>query len=341
MTARPNGRTIRGTSGRGRNGGRAEAVRGPARRGVRAGDRRSGRRVHRSRRRAGSSGLDVDDGRRRPTPTMPSTTANESTTTTGAPTIRRVDHDRAGPEHHDDLDRAGSESLSSSRRSTCVACAPPLPRSIFAMSNLGSDASRGGAAVQRRALRHRDPLRRRGLWLPDGRARDDAGIDPAAPPSRPRVSRPRARSSREASGSGGLCRDPATGFQWLLGNAGPEPVEVEVRLGGHRRRHLRRRVRRLRRFHHAERWSGASPRRRPGRRRGSELESDVRFRSRDAGILFRRRPRGTAGSSTARSRNAVTVEFRLDGVPQATCRPLGLRGTGGSHYGWRTGRAGR
>jgi hypothetical protein len=33
-------------------------------------------------------------------------------------------------------------------------------------------------------------------------------------------------------GLGGLCRDDATGFQWLLGNAGPDPVDVEVRLNG-------------------------------------------------------------------------------------------------------------
>jgi hypothetical protein len=31
-------------------------------------------------------------------------------------------------------------------------------------------------------------------------------------------------------GLGGLCRDPATGYQWLLGNAGPDPVDVEIRL---------------------------------------------------------------------------------------------------------------
>jgi LPXTG-motif cell wall-anchored protein len=33
-------------------------------------------------------------------------------------------------------------------------------------------------------------------------------------------------------GLGGLCRDPAIGYQWLLGNAGPDPVDVEVRIGG-------------------------------------------------------------------------------------------------------------
>jgi hypothetical protein len=33
-------------------------------------------------------------------------------------------------------------------------------------------------------------------------------------------------------GMGGLCRDDVTGYQWLLGNSAPDPVDVEVRLGG-------------------------------------------------------------------------------------------------------------
>jgi hypothetical protein len=33
-------------------------------------------------------------------------------------------------------------------------------------------------------------------------------------------------------GMGGLCRDPTTGYQWLLGNAGPDPVDIEIRIAG-------------------------------------------------------------------------------------------------------------
>jgi hypothetical protein len=33
-------------------------------------------------------------------------------------------------------------------------------------------------------------------------------------------------------GLGGLCRDPTTGYQWLMGNSGPDPVDVEIRLEG-------------------------------------------------------------------------------------------------------------
>ena len=136
VTARLNGRTIRGTSGRGRNGGRAEAVRGPARRGVRAGGRRSGRRVNRSRGRAGSSGLDVDDHRddhavdhlrssRRP---RPYARTDERPRPTTRPRPRRPPRP---------CRRLGTPSRS--RRSSCGACAPPPTAFIFAMSNLGSE----------------------------------------------------------------------------------------------------------------------------------------------------------------------------------------------------------
>jgi hypothetical protein len=33
-------------------------------------------------------------------------------------------------------------------------------------------------------------------------------------------------------GMGGLCRDATAGYQWLVGNSGPDPVDVEVRLEG-------------------------------------------------------------------------------------------------------------
>jgi hypothetical protein len=33
-------------------------------------------------------------------------------------------------------------------------------------------------------------------------------------------------------GLGGLCRDPVAGYEWILGNAGTAPVDVEIRLGG-------------------------------------------------------------------------------------------------------------
>ena len=147
---------------------------------------------------------------------------------------------------------------------------------IFAMSNLDTAPVQVELVFNGAALRHRGPRSRRGPRVPDGRARDDGRLDSPVRRSRRRVSTLHVRPNLEASAWAGCAGTSLPAYHWLLGNAEPDPVDVEVRLNGAAVGTFTVESRGFAGFTTPGASRRRSPRRRPGRGRGLELRRTLR-----------------------------------------------------------------